>query len=151
MHSHGVCSRTEVGIRWCPYFSARSYSWALGRHLLEEAVQLLFLKLDFGDGFSSLQFDAITATLLRVEAFSDTSAPTSDDLGWVFLLVWSSSSSLAQGHPCPEVLTHTSAGMCSRMSQLTRKGKLVFSTQPFIPASLKSLKTHQFQVSKSPP
>lgn len=151
MHSHGVCSRTEVGIRWCPYFSARSCSWALGRHLLEEAVQLLFLKLDFGDGFASLQLDAITPTLLRVEAFSDTSVPTPDHLGLVLLLTWSSSSSSAQGHCCPERLTHSCAGVCSLMSQHTRKEKFTLPAQPFIPASLESLKTHQFQVSKSAP
>lgn len=151
MHGHGVCSRTEVGIRWCPYFSARSCSWALGRNLLDEAVQLLFLKLGFGDGFSSLQFDAVTPTLLRAKAASDTSVPTSAGLGLVFLLTWSSSSSLARGHSCPEVLTHTCAGMCSLTSQHTGKGQFMFSTQLFIPASLKSLKTHQFQVSKSAP
>lgn len=152
MHSHGVCSRTEVGIRCCPYFSARSCSWALGRHLLQEAVQLLFWKLDFGDGFASLQFDAITPTLLRVEASSDVQFPLQMIWGWTFC---SPGAAPAPWHRDIPVLrcshTHTCAGMCSLMSQHTRKGKFMFYTQPVIPASLKPLKTHQFQVSKSAP
>lgn len=151
MHSHGVCSRTEgglggahisqqelaaglwEGIYWMKLFSYCTWSWILEMDL------------------PHLQFDAITPTALRAETSSDTSVPTSDGLGLVFLLIWSSSSSLARGHSCPEVLTHTCAGMCSFMSQHTRKGKFMFSTQPFIPASLTSLKTHQFQVSKAAP
>lgn len=151
MHGHGVCSRTEMGIRWCLYFSAGSCSWAREGHFLEEAVQLLFFRLHFGDGFAPLQFDAVTPTLLRAKASSDTSVPTSDGLRLVFVLIGSSSSSLAQGHSCPEVLAQTCAGMCSLTGLHTRKGKPMFSIQPFIPASLKSLKTHQFQVSKSAP
>ena len=98
--------------------------------------------MDFEDGFSSLQFDAITPTLLRVKAFSDTSVPTSDDLRLVFLVIRSSSKSLAQGHTLPEALTHTYVHECARprAGMRARKGTFIFSIHPFIPACLKFLK-----------
>lgn len=131
------------GIRWCPCFSGRSYSWSLGRHLFEEAVQSLFLSLDFEDGFASLQFCAITPTVLRVKAFSDTSVPTSDDLRLVFLVIRSSSTSLAQGCTLPKALTHACVHECAhpRASMQARKGTFIFSVHPFIPACLKFLRT----------
>lgn len=145
MHSHGVCSRTEGGIRWCPHFSARSCSWAQGRHLLEEAVQLLFLKLDFGDGFASLQLDAITPTLLGVEAFSDTPVPTPDLLGLVLLLTWSSSSSWHRDIPVLSC-SHTRVQGCAH-----KEGEVPAPCPASHPCFSAVSQTHQFQVSKSAP
>lgn len=99
--------------------------------------------MDWEDGFASLQFDAVTPTLLRVKAFSDTSVPTSDDLRLVFLVIRSSSTSLAQGHTLPEALTHTYVHECARprAGMQARKGTFVFSLHPFLPIWLKFLKT----------
>lgn len=107
--------------------------------------------MDFEDGFASLQFDAITPTLLRVKAFSDTSVPTSDDLRLVFLVIRSISTSLAQGQTLPEALTHTSMHECAHPYAGMQAGKGIFilSLRPFILTWLTFLKTCTHGISSS--